>query len=78
MSKSGKDATEPYRVRAGGVWYWVDPTFPVDAIEAGDTVVAYPVNGDAVVVILQGRTTGGRVRLDVCNAARRTLRGCRA
>ena len=55
MTKSGKDAKEPYRIRAGGVWYFVDPTFPSEAIEPGDTVVLYPVSGDAAVAILQGR-----------------------
>ena len=56
--KDGRDAASPYRVRADGVWYWADPRFPRDEIEAGDTVVVYPVNGDAVVAILQGQETG--------------------
>jgi hypothetical protein len=53
--KDGRDATQPYRVRAGGVWYWVDPTVPRDAIEPGDTVVLYPAGGHAVVAIMQKR-----------------------
>ena len=50
----GRDATQPYRVRVGKVWYWVDPTVPADAIEPGDTVVIYPVSGEAMFAILQG------------------------
>jgi hypothetical protein len=57
----GKDAKEPYRVRAGRAWYFVDPTFPADAIEPGDTVVVYPVAGDAVVAILRGRPSPATV-----------------
>jgi hypothetical protein len=49
----GRHQTEPYRVRAGSVWYWVDPSVPADTIEPGDTVVVYPVGGHAVVAILQ-------------------------
>jgi hypothetical protein len=55
MMKDGRNATQPYRVRANGVWYWVDPTVPGDEIEPDDTVVVYPVNGDAVVATLQAR-----------------------
>ncbi len=54
----GRDANEPYRVRAGGVWYFVDPTFPAGAIEPGDTVVVYPVSGDAVVAVLHKNAAG--------------------
>ena len=53
MSKDGRDANKPYRVRAGGVWYWVDPTVPAHDIEPGDTVVAYPVGGAATVATLR-------------------------
>jgi hypothetical protein len=55
MTKEGRNATQPYRVRAGDAWYWVDPTVPGDQIEPGDTVVVYSANGDAVVAILQAR-----------------------
>ena len=51
--RDGRHQTEPYRVRAGSVWYWVDPSVPADTIEPGDTVVVYPVGGHAVVAILQ-------------------------
>lgn len=52
-SKDGRSATQPYRVRVGSVWYWVDPTVAADAIEPGDTVVIYPVAGDPTLAILQ-------------------------
>jgi hypothetical protein len=51
VTKDGRNATEPYRVRAAGVWYWVDPS--ARNIEPGDTVVLYPVKGDAHIVALQ-------------------------
>jgi hypothetical protein len=54
-TKAGRDAKAPYRVRAGGTWYWVDPMVPASAIEPGDTVVLYPVSGDAHVAVLQSR-----------------------
>src|SRR4051812_47817037 len=57
--KDGRKATEPYRVRVGNVWYWVDPTVPTEAIEPGDTVVIYPVDGDATLAILQSRFKPG-------------------
>jgi hypothetical protein len=53
MTKDGRHATQPYRVRAGAVWYWVDPTVPGEQIEPGDTVVVYPAGGHAVVAIVQ-------------------------
>jgi hypothetical protein len=53
IPKDGRHATQPYRVRAGGVWYWVDPSAPAETIEPGDTVVVYPVSGHAVVAIVQ-------------------------
>ena len=53
-TKHGRTATQPYRVRVGHVWYWVDPTVPADAIGPGDMVVIYPVTGDATLAILQG------------------------
>ena len=52
-AKDGRHALQPYRARVGSVWYWVDPTVPADAIEPGDTVVIYPVAGDAALAILQ-------------------------
>src|SRR5687767_1415858 len=52
-SKDGRTATQPYRVRVGDVWYWVDPTVPASEIEPGDTVVIYPATGDATLAILQ-------------------------
>lgn len=51
--KDGRNATQPYRVRVGGTWYWVDPTVPRDAIEPGDTVVIYPADGAAALTVLQ-------------------------
>lgn len=53
MTNDGRSATQPYRVRVGNVWYWVDPTVPVNAIEPGDTVVIYPVAGETTLAILQ-------------------------
>ena len=53
MTSDGRHATQPYRVRAGAVWYWVDPAVSGDRIEPGDTVVIYPAGGDAVVAIAQ-------------------------
>jgi len=55
MTKSGREAKEPYRVRAGGIWYWVDPTVPAREIEPGDTVILYSASGDAHVAVLQSR-----------------------
>ena len=55
MTQDGRSATKPYRVRAGGVWYWVDPSVPARDIEPGDTVVLYPVSGDPAVAVLQSR-----------------------
>jgi hypothetical protein len=52
-NKDGRDASKPYRVRVGGVWYWVDPTVPRSAMEPGDTVIVYPVSGDPVLAVLQ-------------------------
>ena len=52
-NSDGRAASKPYRVRVGGVWYWVDPTVPRSAMEPGDVVIVYPVSGDAVLAILQ-------------------------
>jgi hypothetical protein len=60
--KDGRTATQPYRVRVGGVWYWVDPTEPMDKIEPGDTVVIYPVLGEAVLAVLQSHYKPGDVQ----------------
>ena len=49
----GRTASKPYRVRVGGVWYWVDPTVPQSAMEPGDIVIVYPAAGDPVLAILQ-------------------------
>ena len=51
MMKDGRNATQPYRVRVSNVWYWVDPT--ARDLAPGDTVVVYPVAGDATLAILQ-------------------------
>ena len=56
--KDGRDATQAYRVRVGGTWYWVDPTVPRDAIEPGDTVVIYPADGAATLAVLQSAVGG--------------------
>ena len=53
MTTDGRGATQPYRVRVGNVWYWVDPTVPVNAIEPGDMVVIYPVAGETTLAILR-------------------------
>jgi hypothetical protein len=53
MTTDGRSATRPYRVRVGDVWYWVDPTVPVSAIEPGDLVVIYPGAGETTLAILQ-------------------------
>ena len=52
--KDGRTTTQPYRVRVGTVWYWVDATVPAGDIEPGDTVVVYPVAGDPTLAILHG------------------------
>ena len=49
----GRTATEPYRVRVGNVWYWVDPTVPSDDIEPGDIVVIYSEASDVTLAILR-------------------------
>ena len=51
--EDGRHQIEPYRVRTGAVWYWVDPSVPAETIEPGDTVVVYPVGGHAVIAIVQ-------------------------
>jgi len=57
--KDGRNATQAYRARVGGVWYWVDPAVPRAAIEPGDTVVIYPADGEAIFAILQSASDGG-------------------
>jgi len=52
-TRDGRNATQPYRVRAGKIWYWVDPTAPAGQLEPRDTVVIYPMGGDPIVAILQ-------------------------
>jgi hypothetical protein len=51
MMKDGRTATQPYRVRVGTIWYWVDPT--ARDLAPGDTVIVYPVAGDVTLAILQ-------------------------
>ena len=58
--RDGRNANKPYRVRVGTTWYWVDPTVPADAIEAGDMVVIYPVNAEPHLAVLQGKIEPGR------------------
>jgi len=58
--EDGRNAKQPYRVRVGGVWYWVDPTVPASEIEPGDTVVIYPVDGGATFAVLRSGFTGLR------------------
>jgi len=52
-TEDGRSANRPYRVRVGGVWYWVDPAVPRSAMEAGDTVLIYPAAGEPALAILQ-------------------------
>ncbi len=61
--KDGRDATQPYRVRVGGIWYWVDPTVPERDLEPGDTVVVYPAGRDAVLAVVQQDTVSASERL---------------
>jgi hypothetical protein len=56
--KDGRSATQAYRVRVGGTWYWVDPTVPRDAIEPGDTVVIYSADGAPALAVLQSAAGG--------------------
>jgi hypothetical protein len=51
--EDGRNAKQPYRVRVGGVWYWVDPTVPAAELEPGDTVVIYPADGGATFAVLR-------------------------
>ena len=75
-TKDGRDAKQPYRVRAGGVWYWVDPTVPAADIAPGDMVIVYPVSGDAHVATLDsawpvgGDAPGDPVRFSTPDGAR--------
>jgi hypothetical protein len=59
--RDGRDAAKPYRVRVGPAWYWVDPTVPATGLEVGDTVVIYPVKGEAHVAVLQSEFAPGRM-----------------
>ena len=59
--KDGRNATQAYRVRVGGTWYWVDPAVPRDAMEPGDTVVIYPPDGAATLAVLQSATGGDTI-----------------
>jgi hypothetical protein len=51
----GRDATKPYRVRVGGIWYWVDPT--ARDIELGDTVLIYTRDGQSALAVLRAPLT---------------------
>jgi len=57
--KDGRDATQAYRVRVGGTWYWVDPTVPAADLAPGDTVVIYSRSGDASLAVLQSALVPG-------------------
>ena len=57
--KDGRNAAQAYRVRVGGVWYWVDPAAPRSALEPGDTVVIYPAGGEASLAVLQSAIGDG-------------------
>ena len=61
MAKDGRAATQPYRVRVGGTWYWVDPTAPRAGIEPGDTVLIYPVAGEPALAVLQSPLTQSEI-----------------
>jgi len=54
----GRHAKQPYRVRVGSVWYWVDPTISTDAIEPGDALIIYPVSGDVTLATLRSPSVG--------------------
>ena len=62
--KDGRHAQQPYRVRAGATWYWVDPAVPREAIEPGDTVVVYPAGGHAVIAVLQQHHGGAALAFE--------------
>jgi hypothetical protein len=59
--KDGRSATEPYRVRVGGIWYWVDPTVRRPDIEPGDTVLIYPTAGEPALAVLQSPLTWAEI-----------------
>jgi hypothetical protein len=65
-TKDGRDAKQPYRVRAGSIWYWVDPTVPATDIEPGNTVIVYPLSGDTHIATLESvyRPTSGDAAAD--------------
>ena len=57
--KDGRNATQAYRARVGGVWYWVDPAVPRASIEPGDTVVIYPADGEVTFAVFQSAADSG-------------------
>ena len=59
MTKNGRNATQAYRVRVGGTWYWVDPAVPAADLAPGDTVVIYQPNGDVSLAVLQSAFAPG-------------------
>jgi len=73
MARDGRNATQPYRVRVGGTWYWVDPTVPPGEIEPGDTVVIYPSQGDATLAVLQSAFAPGEAVFATLEGERFTL-----
>ena len=58
MTQDGRTATQPYRVRVGGTWYWVDPTVPRQDLEPGDMVLIY-CGSEAALAILQSPLAQG-------------------
>jgi hypothetical protein len=73
MTMDGRNATQAYRVRVGGTWYWVDPAVPRSAIEPGDTVVIYPPHGDAALAVLQTALAPGEAVFATLEGERFTL-----
>ncbi len=61
MAKDGRTATQPYRARVGGTWYWVDPTVRRPDIAPGDTVLIYPVAGEPALGVLQSPLTQSEI-----------------
>src|SRR5882757_6263750 len=72
MARDGRNATQAYRVRVGGTWYWVDPTVP-GAIEPGDMVVIYSTHRDATLAVLQSAFVPGETVFATLEGERFTL-----
>src|SRR6476620_11616202 len=58
MTKDGRNATQAYRVRVGGTWYWVDPAVPAADLAPGDTVVIYS-HSEVSLAVLQSALVPG-------------------